>query len=161
MTPVELLRPLLSTDWRPATEVMREAEALGLSSDQVRAARKRLGVSREMGAVSRRDGHWWWRLPGYTCPTCGAPWAGRWPLEGPGGDYWATDHAPSHAMAEDRPVTPPEPEPPTPVMRVPPAVPLEPDGPPRCDRCGMAAAADRGMACPYWPAGRKCGGTLR
>jgi hypothetical protein len=124
-------------------------------TDRARAA---LGVKlvRE-GAPGTRQ-RFWWRLPDI-CPTClrsftpvgpnrPAMWGSH---QGVDGDYWAEHNRPTEQES------PPAELPREVITRVP----LEPDGPPRCDRCGMAAAADRGMACPYWPAGRKCSGTLR
>jgi hypothetical protein len=124
-------------------------------TDRARAA---LGVKlvREGPPGSRQK--FWWRLPDI-CPTCLRSFAPVGPNRptmwgshrGVDGDYWA-EYAPLTEQESTRE------EPPREVVA---RVPLEPDGPPRCDRCGMAAAADRGMACPYWPGGRRCLGTLR
>ena len=105
MTEAARLRPLLSSEWQPAIEVQREAEAEGLSPDQVRAARKALGVTRDTGGVARRDGRWWWRLPD-GCPTCGRSWREPWAMEGQGGDYYAQSRPSLPANDDDDPAAP-------------------------------------------------------
>jgi hypothetical protein len=151
------LRPLLSTDWKPATEVEEEAEALGLTHDQIRGAREWLGITRVNGAVGFRDGRWHWRLPPDGCVTCHRPWE---PAGFRGGDYWAGRPSPPTSREEEDGI-PVLAEPPAPLS--PPSQPAwaEPYGPPVCSVCGKASAMEPGGPCPYSrPDGQRCVGTV-
>jgi hypothetical protein len=162
MTPAaDKLRSLLSADWRPATAVTSEAEALGLSRDQIRGAREALGVTRVNGAVAFRAGHWCWRLRPDGCPTCGRSWHGPWTQVGGDGDYWSQPRpsAPiSHDGADDND---PHDEPAAPITS-PAQPPLRDSGPPRCSVCGKASALEPGHPCPYSrPDGQRCVGVVQ
>jgi hypothetical protein len=152
------LRPLLSTDWRLATEVAKEAEARGLTPDQIRGAREMLGVTKINGAVAFIAGHWHWRLPPDGCVTCHRPW-------GPGGhwraDYWADrPSAPVSAEEDDR--IPPMDEPSAPTTPPTWSIRHEPAGPPRCSLCRKVSASDFGERCPWQTtAGQRCQGVMQ
>jgi hypothetical protein len=162
MTEAARLRPLLSTDWKLATQVTSEARALGLTTDQVRAAREALGVTRIEGGVARRDGRWWWRLPDGSCPTCGRSWRASWRQDDQGGDYWAKDRPSSHPMADDDPTIATEAEPPSATLSPSQPAPLPNLGPPKCSICGKVSALEPGSSCPYWGLdGRRCRGTVQ
>jgi hypothetical protein len=156
MSATDTLRGLLTDTWQPAVEVQGRAKALGLTHDQVRTARRKLGVSRKLGGVARRDDRWWWRLPPNGCVTCGRPWNQGWALGGTSGDYWADRDISSSPMPEEKPAAHHEGEPPSPAY-TPSPVPSEPA---RCSACGKAAALPRGASCPFWNGGLRCRGVL-
>jgi hypothetical protein len=129
----------------------------GHPKGRVDRARAALGVKLVREGPPGTRQRFWWRLPDI-CPTClrsytpvGANrptmWGSHRDVDG---DYWAAHH----------PVTEQESMPPELPREVITRVQLEPDGPPRCDRCGMAAALPAGSSCPYWPGGRRCQGRL-
>ena len=142
---------------------MAEAQArmaeLGHPAGRIDKARRALEVktTRQGAPGTRQTFHW--ELPTTTCPLCCRPYGpvtstqpGPWPMQEDGNtDYWRVAE-----VSNETRTMPMEPR-----RVVVERVPLEPSGPPRCDRCGMAAAADRGQPCPYWPNGRRCMGTLR
>jgi hypothetical protein len=157
MSATDTLQEVLTSDWQPATEIHARMEAAGFTIDEVRTARRKLGVSREAGGCAKRDGRWWLRLPPDGCPLCQRPWGSDWGWQ----DYWAASRQSSPAMAEDEPAVYHESEPsssawsPTQLAR------FEPAGPPRCDICGRTGAIERGNACPYWTGAQRCLGTMR
>jgi hypothetical protein len=51
MTATDELRTLLTTTWQPATAVQRRMEEAGFTVDEARTAKRRLGVSRDLGTV--------------------------------------------------------------------------------------------------------------
>ncbi len=73
MTATDELRTLLTTTWQPATAVQRRMEEAGFTVDEARTAKRRLGVSRDLGTVPFIGRKWNWRPPA-SCVACGRPW---------------------------------------------------------------------------------------
>jgi hypothetical protein len=115
MTATDELRTLLTTTWQPATAVQRRMEEAGFTVDEARTAKRRLGVSRDLGTVPFIGRKWNWRPPA-SCVACGRPWR---PDGCRGLDHWADGPSTPASHEEkgglspmDEPSVPLSPEPP-------------------------------------------------